>query len=334
LKEDLLEPKVFRTLWILRSRIIRGIKEFETYCYDKILPAVEPLENDRTKLVKKVSIAIVLEIIVGIVLLIILVGMEVDIRVFILYIGLCIIIIKGMCMKYTENYKDTVIKLIVRFFGENLVYYKDRHINRNEFDSSELFGRYNRYYGDDYVEGLIPDEEYIESTGKLKGTKIRFSELDVKLVTGSGKNRSTKTVFKGMFYVADFNKYFKTYTKVIPDYRKSWFKRKTRVKLEDVEFEKLFEVYSEDQIEARYILSTSLMRRIVEYKRKTGHEIYIAFNNNKIFVAVRIARDLFEPRIFTTLYDIKPLYSYYNDLMMVISIVDELNLNQRIWTRE
>ena len=38
------------------------------------------------------------------------------------------------------------------------------------------------------------------------------------------------------------------------------------VKLEDPEFEKSFVVYSGNQTEARYILSTSLMRRILDYK--------------------------------------------------------------------
>ena len=37
------------------------------------------------------------------------------------------------------------------------------------------------------------------------------------------------------------------------------------VKLEDPEFEKEFVVYAHDQVEARYVLSPSLMRRLLEF---------------------------------------------------------------------
>ena len=40
------------------------------------------------------------------------------------------------------------------------------------------------------------------------------------------------------------------------------------IKMEDVAFERGVVVYGDDQIEARYILSTSLMERILAYKKK------------------------------------------------------------------
>lgn len=39
------------------------------------------------------------------------------------------------------------------------------------------------------------------------------------------------------------------------------------VRLEDPEFEKIFVVYSSDEVEARYILSTSFMERLVEFRK-------------------------------------------------------------------
>lgn len=50
-----------------------------------------------------------------------------------------------------------------------------------------------------------------------------------------------------------------------------------RDKLEDPEFEKHFAVYSSDQVQAGYILSTSLMSRIVDFKEKSSRRIHLSF---------------------------------------------------------
>ena len=46
------------------------------------------------------------------------------------------------------------------------------------------------------------------------------------------------------------------------------FSRPPLVKLEDPEFEKHFVVSGEDQVEARYILSTCLMQRLTDFRNK------------------------------------------------------------------
>jgi hypothetical protein len=106
------------------------------------------------------------------------------------------------------------------------------------------------------------------------------------------------------------------------------------VKLEDPEFEREFVVYGNDQIEARYILSTSLMRRILDFKQKTGTKIYLSFTGSKVYVAVPINRNMFEPKYFSSISDFSPILDYYRDLEFSVGIVEDLNLNTRIWTKE
>ena len=105
------------------------------------------------------------------------------------------------------------------------------------------------------------------------------------------------------------------------------------IKLDDPEFEKLFVVYGNDQVGARYVLSTSLMKRIVDFKNKTNRDIYLSFIGSMVFVAISYKRNLFEPRIFETLLDFEPVREYFEDLQMAVGIVDDLNLNTRIWTK-
>ena len=176
-------------------------------------------------------------------------------------------------------------------------------------------------------------------------TRIKFSEVHAEHESGSGKNRRRYTIFKGLFFIGDFNKDFAGQTVVLPDTAEKLFGRIGQklqslnifrgklIKLEDPEFERAFAVYGDDQIEARYILSTSLMKRIVDFKKKTNRKIFLSFIGSMVFVAVSYTKNLFEPRIFRTLLDFEPIREYFEDLQLALGIVDDLNLNTRIWSK-
>jgi hypothetical protein len=236
--------------------------------------------------------------------------------------------------KFTTTYKNDVIKRIIHHISSDLRYNANGGFPKNQYLSSELFKKKpDRYKAEDYIEG------------KIGGTYFRFSEVHSEYKTRSGKdNKETwHTIFKGIFFEADFNKEFKTKTFVMPDYlerslgfigkklQSMNFSRPDLIKLEDPEFEKYFAVYGEDQVEARYILSTSLMKRLTEFREKRKHPIAISFVNNSIFVAITEYKNLFEPRIFRTNLNKAIVEEYYSMLDLVIGIVDDLNLNNRIW---
>jgi hypothetical protein len=114
----------------------------------------------------------------------------------------------------------------------------------------------------------------------------------------------------------------------------SWNKQHANelIKLEDPEFERLFAVYGTDQIEARYILSTSLMQRLVELQKKVQRELRVSFVDDNVYIAISSKnKNLFEPRIFRSLVNFQPILEYFETLQMMIGIVEDLNLNRRIW---
>lgn len=238
--------------------------------------------------------------------------------------------------KFKSIFKDRVIRKIIDYIDPNLKYYPDRFIGRSIFQMANFFpsNRIDKYEGDDLVEGVI---------GK---TKIQFSELRVQEERKSDKNSYYQDIFKGLFLIIDFNKNLKGRTYVMPDindktYSKFFFfgeKKKTLygelVKLEDPEFEKNFAVFSTDQIEARYILSTSLMERIVKLRNRIGRQVLFCFANSQIYIAIPFTMNLFEPRIMKKTIEFSLLRVYYELLLDSIGIVEELNLNTRIWTKQ
>ncbi|NDV16300.1 DUF3137 domain-containing protein [Muricauda sp. TY007] len=151
--------------------------------------------------------------------------------------------------------------------------------------------------------------------------------------------------FTGMFAIMDFNKKFNGSTIVLPDqYEKRIgymaktlqsmnLNRNQLVNMEDTEFENEFVVYSTDQTEARYILSPSLMRRIAAFKKKVGGSVLMSFKNNKLYMAVQIPHGFLSLRLNQNLVTSNVLELFYEDFVMAIDIVDDLNLNTKIWKK-
>jgi hypothetical protein len=239
---------------------------------------------------------------------------------------------------YTD-FKTQVIERIVKFVSPDLVYEQKNFVGSDSFERSRIFLKgVDRYSGDDMVRG------------KIDKTQIWFSEVKAEYkttTTDSKGNRKTTwhTIFQGMFFIADFNKHFQTCTVVLPNrlgtgFLASFFnkmnltRREKLVKMEDPEFNKHFVVYGEDQIEARYILSTALMQRISEYREKHKGHIFLSFVNSFLHVAISYNKALFEPSYFKKLTDFNLVKEFFEDIHLAVSIVEELNLNNRIWTKQ
>lgn len=319
---------------------MKTLEELKGFFYQTIVPNIAPLEEERKRVAKQLVIA---ELVVAALAMLIgsfaLTSGSRDTG------GLLQFVIFGSIMagvglywfftrSYTNAFKEQIIRRIIAFIDPALNYYPSRYVLQPVYQESRLFKqRVDFYRGDDLV------------SGRQGETGIQFSELHTEYETYSNKKRRRVTIFKGLFFVADFHKHFQGETFVVPDFAEkafgsfggmlqSWDKsRGELVKLEDPEFEREFAVYGSDQVEARYILSTSLMKRILDFKRKHGKQTYLSFIHSKVFIAIRYSKNLFEPKIFTSLYQFQPIQEYFEDLSLALGIVDDLNLNTRIWTK-
>ncbi|WP_299403089.1 DUF3137 domain-containing protein [Acaryochloris sp. IP29b_bin.148] len=167
----------------------------------------------------------------------------------------------------------------------------------------------------------------------IKGQRFDYDSFKDQV----GNQVTRRQVFKGLFFRSDFNKNFQGETVVFTGSLASKLKQFNRpghlVKLEDPEFNQLYTVYSDDQVEARYILSTSLMERLVKFRKKAQRPVSISFSENQIFIAIHHERDLFEARLFNTMLSFKPMQDYFDNFQLMLGIIQDLNLNRRIWTR-
>jgi len=251
--------------------------------------------------------------------------------------------------EWRNTFKTRVMTRLVKLFHPSLNYYPNRTIAEQEYHLSMLFHNApdpDRYRGEDYIEGVIDK------------TDIRLSELhtEYKQVYYDGKgNRQERwvTIFRGLFISADFHKHFHGITLVLPDTEQAWLgglgqwlqsisaklgnQPGELVKMEDPEFERLFKVFSTDQVEARYILTPNMIRRIVEFRNRTQSQVRLSFIASRVFVAIPTSHNHFEPPSLLApadkLLDPATLAQYFEELKFALAVVDELNLNTRIWTK-
>lgn len=319
-------------------------EDFHSYYQSKLQPILQELEDKRKASVRKVGAAAVVILILTLAAAAIIINMAADLPFLFLPLFLGIALLAFAWQYFTKDFrhsfKDAIVRQIIRYVDPSLSYAPKEMISRQEFRSSTLFKhRIDRYKGEDLV------------SGQVDKTAIRFSELHAEYKTTSrdSKGRTQThwhTIFKGLFFAADFNKHFHGRTVVLPDSAErllgrlgkklqEWnISRDDLVKMEDPEFEKEFVVYSTDQVEARYILSTALMRRILEFKYKMRVPVHIGFVDSNLYMAISIKKNMFEPRILRTILNFEMVQDYLEDLILAVGIVEDLNLNTRIWTKE
>lgn len=239
---------------------------------------------------------------------------------------------------YRKIFKLEVVTKIVNLIDPDYEYHADRHINGEYFTGSKLYKtEYDRIKGDDYIYGIIDK------------TDFEFSELkaEYKTVTTEDGKRKTEwhTIFQGLFFHADFNKLIEGETFVLPDraekllgkfgqkFQKG-FGRGELVKLENPEFEKEFVVYSSGQQEARYILTPTMMEAMVAIKKKIKRKMHFSFTGSRVYCAISFNKGLFEPRIRKSGVNFNDIEEMYLLFTLIEVIIREMNLNNRIWTKE
>ncbi len=185
--------------------------------------------------------------------------------------------------------------------------------------------------------------------GEVGSTEIIFSELHAEYKTTStdSKGRRTTswhTLFKGVMFMADFHKHFKTWVIVRPDFERDglfgWFNKKLQsfssdlVKLENPEFETHFKVHGGNPVETRYILTPDMQERLLSLRQSLGTKIIISFQESNICITAPKSNDWFEGDINTSALSISQLGDLASQMHHYFKIVETLNLNTRIWTKE
>ncbi len=146
----------------------------------------------------------------------------------------------------------------------------------------------------------------------------------------------TSKQFKGLIVEIDMNKSFEGHTFIL---EKDNLKdnlgvdkvKYQEVKLEDVEFSEGYNVYSQNQIEARYLLTTAFIERIKKIKETfKAKYVRVSFKDKKIVILIHTGRDMFNLASFISDIGEKTFVQCFEEICSVLDLVEILKLNEKL----
>jgi hypothetical protein len=175
-------------------------------------------------------------------------------------------------------------------------------------------------------------EDLFSGTHKGAGYELYEGHLEQRTTDSKGRTRYS-TVFRGQLIRMHFPREFLGVTIVRRD--AGVFnvfgggdidgKKLERVRLVATEFEKAFEVWGTDQVEARYLLHPYMMQRLIDLEKGLhGKRLRCAFEGGDLLVAVE-GGNLFEPGdLFKPLVDPARARRIVNEIAGVVKVMDQV----------
>lgn len=227
-------------------------------------------------------------------------------------------------ISYQKDVKSNIYPAVFRFFGDHYQFdHSGMGMTITSLEPSGLIGNYNQTHQEDYVDG------------NHKGVALELLETRLTRVEGSGKNRRTILVFGGICVRLSMNKPFKGRTMVKKDasFLLNWAQDKRgleKVTLEDPVFEKEFEVFSNDQVEARYLLSTSMMERMLKLRELIdGSGIQASFYDNRLLLMVSTHKNWFEGgSVFSPADFVNDINIILEQMATIFDVIEALKLHE------
>jgi len=219
--------------------------------------------------------------------------------------------------KYKVEVKSKILPLICSFFGQ--LTYK----NKAEIDESilalEIFPSYETASVEDSIEG------------NYKDLNLKIFELILKI---HGRKKS-RTTFQGLVLIVNHTKDFQAKTLVTRDLGGlgNWIEQPKgleRIHLEDPDFENRFEVHGNNQVEARYLLTTAFMERLLKLSQTPlGRGIRCEFVNKQVVLTLRSNKNILEPNsVLQSTLSLKTLHLFLAQMNEIFSLIDALKIQR------
>lgn len=237
---------------------------------------------------------------------------------------------KDIKMFYNE-FKNAFVKRMLETKFENLVYNYQNGFSEEYIQKIGMINTADRFASNDYISGMY------------KGINFEQSDMHIQEeheTTDKDGHTTTYwvTIFLGRLMKFDFNKNFKADVQIASNSfgasRLPYYKKFTKVKMEDVEFNKMFKTYAESEHDAFYILTPHFMEKLKDIKKKLNCGIMFCFIDSKLYIAINNNKDSFEYNVFKPINEKVVEESMSKDIDLITNFVDELNLDNNLFRGE
>lgn len=219
-------------------------------------------------------------------------------------------------------------RVLKKRMGEHLkaklTYQYDKMISKSTFRDSGIFNLSPTIYeGEDYISGYI-------GTATFEMSELYVARL-------SPVRAIYETIFRGIFFKANF--FYDVgggLIVFIPQEERQELSETIRgitsrggqrINLPTKEFNEAFVAYAESGVDVNTLLSQNAFKTIMDYKKNSGKKIYVSFHKGYVNIAITESKDILEPKILKSNANFKLIREYFEDILLIMSIVEDFDLN-------
>ena len=153
----------------------------------------------------------------------------------------------------------------------------------------------------------------------------------IELLSSTSDGKRSIINFSGVVIKIDFNKVIKAHTIILPKDESLLFSDFKKIILEDVEFNKKYSVYSNDEIEARYLITSAFMDRLNNLKTAFNtNKAACAFYDKYLLIAFNKMQDIFEFGTFDkSLLDYDIFSKLLREIISIYKMIDYFKLTDK-----
>lgn len=232
--------------------------------------------------------------------------------------------------KLNTRYKSQVMPKLLQTVCPGAIYEPKGTLTKDIFKGAEMYptGWGEKFENEDTIRGKVGKTDFV------------YGEVELYHMQSTGKSAVKVVDFKGFVFEADFNKHFNGTTMLtsekgfLSNVGPGLFSKMKRCKLEDVDFERLYTTYTTNDQEARYILTPALQQRIMEMNKVFSTQLgdkhlSMSFRGSRLLIAVPSKTNRFEVK-----FNLAEVKKDLLALSTMIDVIEQLNLNLRIWSKE
>ncbi|MBQ6661067.1 MAG: DUF3137 domain-containing protein [Lachnospiraceae bacterium] len=257
--------------------------------------------------------------------------------VFAIGIGIIVAGIIQLCVtsftlekKYRRQYKETMVNHVAKEFFEDFTYSPEKGFTKQYLNDMGIMSFGNEYKSEDMLSGVC--------------SGVQFSRADVYIAdtsTDSEGHSSTTVYFEGQWIEFEPHKRFGSDLQIIQKgfgfskKRKGfWVKKELRrheLETEDVDFNKRFTCMCQNDAEAFYLLTPSLMQAIRELTEVLPYKMMVAFVNRTMHVLIDTKRDSLEPSAPKGGNFDRQIADVRQDIGMIPMIIQKLGVDKTLY---
>ena len=236
-------------------------------------------DNGKFKLLKNIIILPIIIAIVGIYFESILI-----VTICILCIILLLILDKFSINKKGKTYDEVIIPYVLKEKFHNIEYNNNNKTLLEKIEKSKIFLDYDKIFCSNYFKVLYG--KYDIELCKIITKKINIEENDGVV------DKSLDENFCGIFASINIPTKFDNEFRVVKNIKEkeqinNISKSDTQlVRMNNTEFDKIYDVYSMNQVSIKRIVSPGVMARILEINKKIGNIISFSIYDNVLYVSV------------------------------------------------